>query len=58
MTYWFFKRFYFFMRERERDRERECTQVGRAAEGDGEGEAGSLLSRDPEAGLDLRTLGS
>jgi len=35
---------------RERESERESTE--------GEGEAGSLLSREPDAGLDPRTLGS
>jgi len=35
-------------------RERERAQAGRVAEG--EGEAGSLLSRKPDAGLDPRTL--
>ena len=31
--------------------------AGRVAEGEGEGEADSLLSREPNAGLDARTLG-
>ena len=37
--------------------ERERSQVGREA-GRERGEAGSLLSREPDAGLDPRTLGS
>ena len=43
-----FKRFYLFNRER--------TQAGGDAEG--EGEADSPLSREPDAGLNLRVLGS
>jgi len=39
--------------ERERQREREHKQGGME-----EGEAGFLLSREPDAGLDPRTLGS
>ena len=35
---------------------RERAQAGGAAEG--EGEAGSLLSREPDVGLNPRTLGS
>ena len=38
--------------------ERESTQAGGTAEGEGEGEADSFLSREPEAGLYPRTLGS
>jgi len=38
----------------ERDTAREGTQAG----GEGEGEAGSLRSREPDVGLDPRTLGS
>jgi len=38
----------------ERDPAREGTQAG----GGGEGEAGFLLSREPDAGLDPRVLGS
>jgi len=37
-----------------RDTAREGTQAG----GVGEGEAGFLLSREPDVGLDPRTLGS
>ena len=44
----FFKRFYLFEREKERE----------ISEGEGEGEADSSLSREPDAGLDPRTLGS
>ena len=36
--------------------EREKAQAGGAAEG--KGEEGFLLSREPDVGLDLRTLGS
>ena len=52
--YLFFKRFYLFIYMTER--ERAHTQAGREA--NGQGEAGSLLSREPDAGLDPRTLGS
>ena len=45
----FFLRFYLFT-----DGERESTQAGRAAEG----EADSPLSREPDTGLNPRTLGS
>jgi len=45
----FFLRFYLFERERKRDHE----QGGRA-----EGEAVFLLNREPDVGLDPRTLGS
>ena len=38
----------------DRDRVRKRAQAG----GAGEGEAGFLLSREPDVGLDLRTLGS
>ena len=38
------------------DRERERTQAGGVAEG--EGEAGSPMSRDPNSGFQPRTLGS
>ena len=41
---------------RERERERAGTWMGGGAEG--EGEAGSPLSREPDAGLYSRTLGS
>ena len=42
----FFKDLFIYLTERER------SQVGREAE------AGSLLSREPDVGLDPRTLGS
>jgi len=45
--------FFFFLSERERVREKE---QGRRAEG--EKEAGSPLSREPNSGLDHRTLRS
>ena len=48
----FFLRFYFFVGER--DSQREGTQAG----GAGEEEAGSQRSREPDAGLDSRTLES
>ena len=41
---------------REREREREKARAGGRAEG--EREADSPLSREPDAGLDPRTLGS
>ena len=44
---------YLFDRERERERERANKQ-----EWQGEGEVGSLLSRETKVGLDPRTLGS
>jgi len=47
----FFKRFYLL------DREREHEQGGRA-EAEGKGEAESPPTREPDVGLDLRTLGS
>ena len=53
----FFKRFYLFERERE-EREREREREQSTAGGGGEGEADSLLSREPDVGLDPRTLGS
>ena len=50
----FFKDFtYLFERERERERDHEWG--GREK---GEGEADILLSREPDVGLNLRTLGS
>ena len=42
-------------REREREQERESVHISK---GVGKGEAGSLMSREPNAGLDLRTLQS
>ena len=45
---------YFCVRERERDWELEHTQAG----GGAEGEADTPLSREPDPGLDPRTLGS
>uniref|UniRef100_M3Z3J0 Uncharacterized protein n=1 Tax=Mustela putorius furo TaxID=9669 RepID=M3Z3J0_MUSPF len=44
-------------RERERERERARAQPGEQ-QADGEREAGSLLSREPDVGLNPRTLGS
>jgi len=38
--------------------ERETAREGTQAGGVGEGEAGSWLSREPDAGLDPRSLGS
>jgi len=47
----FFLRFYLLT---ERERQREGTQAGRVVEG----EAGFPPSREPDVGLDPRTLGS
>jgi len=38
--------------------ERDTAREGTLAGGVGEGEAGFLLSREPDAGLDPRTLGA
>ena len=50
------------MRERENARTLQRARGGREADGegkaDGEGEADAPLSREPNAELDLRTLGS
>ena len=46
---------FYYLRERERERER---KQGRGAEGVRESQAGSMLSRGPNAGLDPTTLGS
>ena len=48
----FFKKDFVYLFDRQR------SQVGREAGREREGEAGSLLSREPHAGLDHRTLGS
>ena len=48
----FLKRFYLFVRERESTHKQAERQVER------EEEAGSLPSKEPDAGLDPRTLGS
>jgi len=37
---------------------KERVQAGGAAEGEGKGKANSLLSREPDAGLDPETQGS
>ena len=42
----------------DKERERETAREGIQARGVGEGEAGSLRSKEPDAGLDPRTLGS
>ena len=52
----FFLRFYLSERERESERTHMCTYA--QARGVGEGEADSPLSREPDAGLDPRTLRS
>ena len=54
METFFFLRFYYLF-EREKARE----SMGRGGQGwaEGEGEAESLLSREPDSGLDPRTLG-
>jgi len=49
-----FLRFYLFKREGERER----AQKWGSSRGMGEREAGFPLNRDPDAGLDPRTLGS
>ena len=56
LSFWngFFKRLYFYLFVREREREHK--QGERQAEG--EGEAGSPPSREPNMGLNPRTLGS
>ena len=55
----FLLRFYSFERERERARASEQASRGEyKPRREAEGEADSLLSREPDAGLDLRTLGS
>ena len=49
-TFFFFKVLFIYLTQREpKQRERQA---------EGEGEAGSPLSREPEVGLDPRTLGS
>ena len=53
--FFFFFKIYLFERERERERERE-NKLGGGAEG--EGKAGSLLSRESDPGLQPRTLKS
>ena len=50
VDYNFLKRFYLFKRERMRENTSGREEV--------EGEADSLLSREPDVGLDPRTLGS
>ena len=47
----FFKKFLYLT-------EKETVREGTQARGVGEGETGFLLSREPDAGLDSRTLGS
>ena len=53
--FFFFKDFIYLF-DRERERERAHKQAERQAKG--EGEEGSPLSREPDVGLDPRTLGS
>ena len=52
----FFKILFIYLTERKR--ETETTREGTQAQGVREGEAGFPLSREPDAGLDPRTLGS
>ena len=54
ITYFFFYFFKDFIYLSERERERERAQADRVAER----EAGSLWSKEPDVGLDPRTLGS
>jgi len=42
----------------QRESERESTSTGSRRQAEGEGEAGSLPSTEPDAGLDPRMLGS
>ena len=51
----FLKILFIYLRERQHEREREQEQ---GEEAEGEGEADSPLSREPNVGLDLRTLSS
>ena len=46
------------MIERERERSQVGREAGREREREREEEAGSLQSREPDVGLDPRTLGS
>jgi len=50
----FILKIFIYLFDRERETAREGTQAGRV----GEGEAGFLQSREPDAGLHPRTLGS
>ena len=50
----YFLKDFIYLFDRERDTAREGTQAGQV----GEGEAGSPLSREPDAGLDPKTPGS
>ena len=50
----FFKKDFIYLFERERERE----SMSREGGAEREGEADSLLSREPDVGLDPRTLGS
>ena len=55
MVYIFFSKILFiYLREIQKERERERA----GGEAEGEGEADSPLSREPDAGLDSRTLRS
>lgn len=58
LSYLFFKILLIYLRERnegEREGERASKHIARE---EAEEEAGSLLSQEPDVGLDLRTLGS
>ena len=53
LSLFFFKVFIYSF---DREREKECTEAGEAVEG--EGEAGSPLSQEPDVGLNPKTQGS
>ena len=58
LNFFFFLRFYLFEREREHVNERKSTQAQTEGGAEGEGEAASPLGREPDIGLDPRTLRS
>ena len=50
---------FFLERERERERERESVHTGERSRGrERKSQAGSMISTEPDAGLDPMTLGS
>ena len=58
LLFYFFILFFFFFKDFIYLFDRQRSQVGREAGREREEEAGSLLSREPDAGLDPKTLGS